>query len=88
MKNYLKERLNTYRTNKTLVWQTMIVTTGGTLSLLIKALNSKTNLVEIILMIVGIALTAFLFYLIIGISNEMEDLHKKLKQLKQEELKK
>jgi len=64
MKNDLTERLNIHRTNKTLVWQTMIVTFGATLSLLIKASNTKINWVEIFLMIMGFILTLFFFYLI------------------------
>ena len=84
MKTTLKERLNTHRTNKTLLWQTMLVTIGGTLGLVIKALNSKTNWVEIVLMLLGFIMVIFWIYLINCISKEMEDLHKKLKQ---EELK-
>ncbi len=85
MKNDLKERLNTCRTNKTLVWQTMIVTLGGAIGLLLKALNAGTNPLEIFLIVVGFSLSIFWFYLINCISDDMEKLHKKLKQ--QEELK-
>jgi len=55
MKIYLKEKLNTQRTNKTLLWQTLLLTIASTLGLLIKAFNSGTNLFELLLIALGIA---------------------------------
>lgn len=83
MKDHLKERLNTLRTNKTLIWQTMIVTIGGVLSL-INSLNGKTNFLEIILMVIGAIIIVFLAYLTDCIGNNIATLHK---ELKKEELK-
>lgn len=80
MKDHLKEKLSTSRTNKTLIWQTMILTIGGVLGLFLKAVNSRTNLVEISLMALGLITVVFLAYIIGGISNEMDKLHKQLKQ--------
>ena len=79
MKEYLKEKLSTQRATKTLVWQTTIVTIGGSLGLLIKALNSGTNLLEIILMITGFILSTIWFYLIGCLSDNIE---KTLNELK------
>jgi len=82
MNSSLKERLNTLRTNKTLVWQTSVVTISGVLGLLIKMLNAGTNWVEITLMFVGISIFIFLIYLISCISDEMENLQNQLKKEK------
>jgi len=82
MNSVLKERLNTLRTNKTLVWQTSVVTISGVLGLLIKILNAGTNWVEITLMFVGISIFIFLIYLISCISNETEYLQNQLKKEK------
>jgi len=48
--------------------------------LLIKALNAKTNLIELILMVTGFMLTLFWIYLISCISDNIKDTHKRLKQ--------
>lgn len=82
MNSSLKERLNTLRTNKTLVWQTSLVTMGGVLGLFVKMLNAGTNRAEITLMLVGFSLFIFLIYLISCISDEMEYLQNQLKKEK------
>jgi hypothetical protein len=63
MKEYLKERLTNYRTNKILVWQTLLANSGGFLGLLLKAVNIGTNPVEILLMFFALIIIAFLLYL-------------------------
>ena len=54
-KDYLKELLNTYRSDKGHLWNSLIISVGGTIGLFIRAFNVKNNIVEIVLIILGIA---------------------------------
>lgn len=80
MDQYYREKLNTLRTNLTLFWQTMLLTFASTLGLLFKALNDKTNFIEILLMLMGAFTVALLVYLISLISINIDNLQKELKR--------
>ncbi|MFH0702796.1 MAG: hypothetical protein V2B14_04570 [bacterium] len=79
-KDNLKEILENSRTNKTLFWQTLIVTIGGTIGLFLKALNTGTNLFEILLIIIGFILSFFLLRIVLNINEIMNKIIKKMNE--------
>ena len=62
--NYIKEILNNHRVNKTLLWNTLIITFGGTIGLFFKAIGTKNSVFEIIFVLLGCFLIVALVYYI------------------------
>ena len=80
-KDYLKTAINILINNKTTFTNILIVTIAGTIGLLLKWTNTRTNLFEVFLIIIGLLLTLILAFLLINIS---EKINKLLSQLKGE----
>jgi len=80
--DYLKELLNTYRSDKAHLWASLIVSIGGTIGLIIRAFNVKHNFLEILLIIIGFALITFLMIFISEFNNKINYILEKLKKLK------
>lgn len=83
-KDFIKEALNNYRLNKTLFWNTLIITVGGFIGVLFKALGTKNNSLEIILLIIGGLLIIFLFYAISLINETINKLWLQLRSKKEQ----
>ncbi len=63
-RDYLKEALNNQRVNKTVLWNTLIITFGGTVGLFFKALNTQKPVFESIFVLLGcIMVTAIGYYI-------------------------
>jgi len=80
-KDYLKTAINILINNKTTFTNILIVTIAGTIGLLLKWTNTRTNLFEVFLIIIGLLLTLILAFILINIS---EKINKLLSQLKGE----
>jgi len=79
-KDFLKELLNTYRTDKGHLWNSLIVSVGGTIGLIIRAFNIKNNILEILLILVGIFFIILLFNLIDSFNHKIYNVLDKLKK--------
>jgi uncharacterized membrane protein len=85
--NFIKSALNVLINNKIIFSNMLIITCGGTIGLLLKAINVNTNLFEIILMIIGTILTVVLVYILLNISEKISIYLIQLKEDYQEKTK-
>ena len=76
---YLKELLNTLRSERNSIWTLLIVVTGSTLGLLLKGINFGNGIFENILFIVGVIL---IFYLLNSLKKTKKDIDEILQLLK------
>ena len=84
-KDFLKELLNTHRSNKNNLWNSLIVVIGGSIGLAFKSLDSDYNIFETAFVILGISFASMLIYSIYQVSS---NINKTLMLLKNKEIKK
>ncbi|HBG50083.1 MAG TPA: hypothetical protein DDW90_11440 [Cyanobacteria bacterium UBA9971] len=77
---YIEETLKNHRMNKTLLWNTLILTFGGEISVFFKALNTKNPIFESLFLSIGFLLICVLFYSISEISIKISRLSLQLKE--------
>jgi len=87
-KDYLKELLNTYRSDKSHLWTALIVSMGGIIGLIIRAFNVKHNIVEIFFVLIGIVFIILLLNFISEFNTQIKYVLEKLKRLKTGDLSK
>jgi len=77
---FIKELLNNLRINKTLLWNTLLITIGGTIGLFFKALNTQKPVFEIIFVILGFVAITLILNIINQKNNEISKMSLKLKK--------
>ncbi|OGI03541.1 MAG: hypothetical protein A2104_04075 [Candidatus Melainabacteria bacterium GWF2_32_7] len=65
-KETIKEALNNHRLNKTILWNSFLWTTAGTIGLIIKDLNTKSSPFDLIFIVIGV----FFMILILHLNRE------------------
>ena len=78
---YIKETLKNHRMNKTLLWNTLILTFGGEISVFFKALNTRNPISEYLFIFIGFLVICVLVYSISEISIEISKLTIYLKNI-------
>lgn len=79
----IKEALNNYRLNKTLLWNTLIITIGGTIGLFFKAVSGKSNFIDIVFVVLGCFLVIVLTYAVGEINATINKLWVKFKDIQE-----
>jgi len=77
-KDKIKELLHHKRLDKTLLWNSFLLTTGGTIGLIFKALNDRHDIIilaaDLIFIVIGIFVIAILLKLIRELNIEIQKL--------------
>lgn len=79
---YLKTYIQVLITNKTIFSNILIITSGASLGLLIKAMNGNSTPAEIGFIIIGIISSVILFSIIADISERISELLLQIKGVK------
>lgn len=78
---YIEEKLKNHRMNKTLLWSALMVDIGGTVTVFLRAINTKNPVFEWIFVVIGLILIYILFRLIDEISSETSQLIQYFKKM-------
>lgn len=78
-KDFIKELLSTYRLNKNMLWNSLIVSLGGVIGLLFNISHTKNNKLEIVFLVIGVLLSAILTFSISVIDDKITKLLQQLK---------
>lgn len=76
---YIKEKLHNLRLSRNLLWNTLIILTGGFIGLTLKITVTKTPILEIIYLVLGFLGIISFSYLMNCVSNEIDIFNKELK---------
>ena len=80
----IKENLNLHRLNKNLLWNALLLTTGGTIGLIVKLITSNNsfivNIIFTVFIILGVAFGIILFKLQQELSKEIFELINQLEK--------